>query len=245
MIERATPIPTLGPRGEGWVLIQTALLAGVAVAGLAGPRLPENLQAPGVVIATIAGGAGLLLAASAVATLGKSGSPFPSRRLPPSSRNPASSRSCGIRSMGGSCCCRWRGRWHAAPGRSSPPARSPSRYCSSRGSKSAGSSTAIPRTRATGGACAASSPTSGEDHVDRTRRRTSAGMAAEAVSPRGRRCRRGGIVRSFERSLRAEHKSDRAEAVHRTLPRHASRCPWHPRVSADGRRSTPPRPEGR
>jgi protein-S-isoprenylcysteine O-methyltransferase Ste14 len=77
MIERTTPIPTLGPRGEGWVLIQTALLAGVAVAGLAGPRLPENLQAPGVIIATIAGGAGLLLAASAVATLGKSGSPFP------------------------------------------------------------------------------------------------------------------------------------------------------------------------
>jgi protein-S-isoprenylcysteine O-methyltransferase Ste14 len=77
MIGRATRIPTLGPRGEGWVLIQTTLVAGVVVAGLGGARWPENLQRPGLVIAIASGTAGLGLAASAVATLGRSLSPFP------------------------------------------------------------------------------------------------------------------------------------------------------------------------
>jgi protein-S-isoprenylcysteine O-methyltransferase Ste14 len=80
MIGRTRRIPALGPRGEGWVLIQTALLAGVVVAGLADARWPSDLQVPALVIAIIAGGAGLLLAASAVATLGRSGSPFPKPR---------------------------------------------------------------------------------------------------------------------------------------------------------------------
>jgi protein-S-isoprenylcysteine O-methyltransferase Ste14 len=77
MIGRTTRIPALGPRGEGWVLIQTTLFAGVVVAGLVGPRWPESLQSPVLVIAIIAGAAGLGLAASAIATLGRSASPFP------------------------------------------------------------------------------------------------------------------------------------------------------------------------
>jgi protein-S-isoprenylcysteine O-methyltransferase Ste14 len=77
MIERTTRIPTLGPRGEGWVVIQAILLVGVAVAGLLGARWPENVQVPARVIAIICGAAGLWLAVSAIGTLGKSVSPFP------------------------------------------------------------------------------------------------------------------------------------------------------------------------
>lgn len=73
----ATRIPALGPRGEGWVLIQTTLLVGVVVAGLGGGPWPQSLRVPALVIAIIAGAAGLWLAASAIGTLGRSGSPFP------------------------------------------------------------------------------------------------------------------------------------------------------------------------
>jgi protein-S-isoprenylcysteine O-methyltransferase Ste14 len=72
-----TRIPALGPRGEGWVLIQATLLAGVVVAGLWGARWPENLQSPVLVAAIVSGTAGLALAAAAIATLGRSVSPFP------------------------------------------------------------------------------------------------------------------------------------------------------------------------
>jgi protein-S-isoprenylcysteine O-methyltransferase Ste14 len=77
MIARTTRIPALGPRGEGWVLIQTTLFAGVVVAGLGSARWPEGLQSPMLVVAIVAGSAGLGLAASATATLGRSVSPFP------------------------------------------------------------------------------------------------------------------------------------------------------------------------
>jgi protein-S-isoprenylcysteine O-methyltransferase Ste14 len=77
MIGRTTRIPALGPRGEGWVLIQATLLVGVVVAGLGGARWPANLRVPALVIAIVSGAAGLWLAASAIATLGKSVSPFP------------------------------------------------------------------------------------------------------------------------------------------------------------------------
>jgi protein-S-isoprenylcysteine O-methyltransferase Ste14 len=77
MIERATRIPTLGPRGEGWVFIQMILLVGVAVAGLVGGRWPENLQVPALVTAIICGAAGVWLASSGVRTLGRSLSPLP------------------------------------------------------------------------------------------------------------------------------------------------------------------------
>jgi hypothetical protein len=68
MIGRTTRIPALGPRGEGWVLIQTTLLAGLVLAGLEGARWPERLQGPALVIAIVSGAAGLGLAAAAIAT---------------------------------------------------------------------------------------------------------------------------------------------------------------------------------
>jgi len=72
MIERTTRIPTLGPRGEGRVIIQTIFLVGVAVAALGGWRWPENLRVPAQVIAIMCRPVGLWLAASAIGTLGKS-----------------------------------------------------------------------------------------------------------------------------------------------------------------------------
>jgi protein-S-isoprenylcysteine O-methyltransferase Ste14 len=77
MNERRTRILPLGPRGEGWVVIQTILLVGVAVVGLLGARWPEDLRAPAMVTAIISGVAGLWLAWSGVRTLGTSLSPLP------------------------------------------------------------------------------------------------------------------------------------------------------------------------
>jgi protein-S-isoprenylcysteine O-methyltransferase Ste14 len=77
MIDRRTRIPTLGPRGEGWVFIQAVVLVGVAVVGLLGARWPEHLQVPALVAASASGVAGLWLAASGVRTLGTSLSPLP------------------------------------------------------------------------------------------------------------------------------------------------------------------------
>ncbi len=77
MIERATRIPTLGPRGEGWVFIQMILLVGVAVAGLVGGRWLKNLQVPALLTAVIPGVAGVWLTSWGVRTLGKSLSPLP------------------------------------------------------------------------------------------------------------------------------------------------------------------------
>jgi len=166
VIGRARRIPALGPRGEGWVLVQAALLAGVVVTGLAGARLPKNLQAAAAVIAVVSGCAGLLLAASAVATLGKSGSPFP--RPPAASQLKESGVFALVRHpiYGGVLLLSLAWSLARVPGRSSRPARSPSPCCSSHASRSNGSSIATPPTRAIDGACVvASSPTSGEEAV--------------------------------------------------------------------------------
>lgn len=80
VIGRATRIPALGPRGEGWVLIQAVLFVGVVVAGLVGARWPEDLQVAALVVAISAGSVGSWLAASAIGTLGRSVSPFPRPR---------------------------------------------------------------------------------------------------------------------------------------------------------------------
>lgn len=74
------PLPDLGPRGEGWVLVQLVLLGAIGLAGLAalpagglstGPRVPEA-SLGGL---AIVGGA--FLAIRGVLDLGASLSPFP------------------------------------------------------------------------------------------------------------------------------------------------------------------------
>lgn len=69
---RGDRLPALGPRGEGWVALQFAVLAAVAAAGLVGVAWPEEirawLRAAGIAVA--AGGGALALAGAR--TLGRS-----------------------------------------------------------------------------------------------------------------------------------------------------------------------------
>jgi protein-S-isoprenylcysteine O-methyltransferase Ste14 len=58
-----TRLPTLGPRGEGWVALQMVLLVAVAAAGLLGPAWSGELR----VVTTLVGG--LLIAAGVVLAL--------------------------------------------------------------------------------------------------------------------------------------------------------------------------------
>jgi len=58
-------LPSLGPRGEGWVVIQFALIGAVVVAGIAGPAWGGALR----VVSTIVG-AGLVIAGLGLAARG-------------------------------------------------------------------------------------------------------------------------------------------------------------------------------
>jgi protein-S-isoprenylcysteine O-methyltransferase Ste14 len=77
MTRDSARIPAFGPRGEGWVLLQAILLGWVVVAGFLGAGWPRDLRVPILALAIVAGAAGLWLTVSAVATLGRSASPFP------------------------------------------------------------------------------------------------------------------------------------------------------------------------
>jgi protein-S-isoprenylcysteine O-methyltransferase Ste14 len=70
-------VPPLGPRGEGWVVIQAVLFTIVIVAGLIGVRWPDAVRVLGRLAASLLGLGGLVLASSAAITLGESVSPFP------------------------------------------------------------------------------------------------------------------------------------------------------------------------
>ena len=77
-------VPDLGPRGEGWVLGQLALIGAIGLAGLlALPVLdwPGPVRAVSVVVGVLAIAAGGPLAVRAVMDLGDSLSPFPRPRL--------------------------------------------------------------------------------------------------------------------------------------------------------------------
>jgi protein-S-isoprenylcysteine O-methyltransferase Ste14 len=70
-------VPKLGPRGEGWVALQFALLAAIVAAGLLGPawpRTPREILEP-VGLLVLGAGAGVL--ALGVAALGRSLTPLP------------------------------------------------------------------------------------------------------------------------------------------------------------------------
>lgn len=70
-------VPALGPRGEGWVVLQFLLMGLVAAACVAGPRWPDSvasaLAVAGAVLA-VAGGALVFWSARA---LGRALTPFP------------------------------------------------------------------------------------------------------------------------------------------------------------------------
>ena len=75
-----TRLPTLGPRGEGWVLIQGFLLVAIAAAGSTGPAWSGDLH-----LATSGAGlllilAGAILAVRGLADLRENLTPFPRPR---------------------------------------------------------------------------------------------------------------------------------------------------------------------
>jgi protein-S-isoprenylcysteine O-methyltransferase Ste14 len=73
-------LPDLGPRGEGWLAIQTVLSIGVFLAGFTGPVWHGVPRAGTVVIGVILIGAGLVLVARAMYDLGESMTPMPRPR---------------------------------------------------------------------------------------------------------------------------------------------------------------------
>jgi protein-S-isoprenylcysteine O-methyltransferase Ste14 len=58
----ATQLPALGPRGEGWVLIQLALLGLLALAGTAGPAWGDPWLVAGRVVGAALVGLGITVA---------------------------------------------------------------------------------------------------------------------------------------------------------------------------------------
>src|SRR6185369_5668644 len=73
-----TRLPALGPRGEGWVLIQGVLLVLVAMAGWAlGPDWSGPLRIAGVISGILLIAGGVLLGVRAVADLGAALTPLP------------------------------------------------------------------------------------------------------------------------------------------------------------------------
>jgi protein-S-isoprenylcysteine O-methyltransferase Ste14 len=73
-------LPDLGPRGEGWFLIQVVLMATIAVAGLLGPAWSGWLRAFGVLVGAALIAAGGVLAIRGVVDLGGLITPFPKPR---------------------------------------------------------------------------------------------------------------------------------------------------------------------
>jgi protein-S-isoprenylcysteine O-methyltransferase Ste14 len=70
-------LPTLGPRGEGWVAGQLALFAAIAAAGFAGPAWSGWFRAGGLVVGALLVASGGLLALRGVLDLRENLTPFP------------------------------------------------------------------------------------------------------------------------------------------------------------------------
>ena len=75
-----TTLPSLGPRGEGWFLIQVALLAVVVAVSVFGESWPDEARVLRLVTAVLLGAAGVALAVPSVFSLGRSITPLPRPR---------------------------------------------------------------------------------------------------------------------------------------------------------------------
>ena len=73
-------LPDLGPRGEGWFLVQVAILGGVALAGSLGPAWSGPPRVVGVAFGAILIGSGGLLAGRGVVDLRENLTVFPKPR---------------------------------------------------------------------------------------------------------------------------------------------------------------------
>jgi protein-S-isoprenylcysteine O-methyltransferase Ste14 len=70
-------LPSLGPRGEGWVALQGVLIVAAVLAGLRGPRWPQVARRPRVAAALPLALAGAALFAAGSRGLGHQLTPFP------------------------------------------------------------------------------------------------------------------------------------------------------------------------
>jgi protein-S-isoprenylcysteine O-methyltransferase Ste14 len=76
-----TRLPSLGPRGEGWVLIQGVLLAVVAAAGWSlGPDWSGPLRFAGIIVGIVLITGGIVLASRGAFDLGGALTPLPRPR---------------------------------------------------------------------------------------------------------------------------------------------------------------------
>lgn len=74
---KPSSLPDLGPRGEGWFLIQVVLLGGVAVAGALGPAWSGTARTIGLGLGVVLVGLGGLLAVRGSLDLRRNLTPFP------------------------------------------------------------------------------------------------------------------------------------------------------------------------
>jgi protein-S-isoprenylcysteine O-methyltransferase Ste14 len=73
-----TALPSLGPRGEGWFVLQLVLLAAVVAGGLLfGPALGGAARFAAALAGLVLIGAGVALAVAGVRSLGRAASPLP------------------------------------------------------------------------------------------------------------------------------------------------------------------------
>jgi protein-S-isoprenylcysteine O-methyltransferase Ste14 len=75
-----TSLPTLGPRGEGWVLIQGFLLVLIAAAGAAGPAWGGDARAVTTLVGLVLIAAGTVLLTRAIVDLRENLTAFPHPR---------------------------------------------------------------------------------------------------------------------------------------------------------------------
>lgn len=70
-------MPSLGRRGEGWVVAQAVLLLAVVAAGIAGPPWTSSLRAALTMLGVVVGGVGAVAFLAALLHLGPSLTPLP------------------------------------------------------------------------------------------------------------------------------------------------------------------------
>lgn len=73
----SSAIPELGPRGEGWLVLQTLLGAGIAGCGFVGVYWPGSVESFLGVLGLVLAGAGALLFVLGLVSLGRSFTPLP------------------------------------------------------------------------------------------------------------------------------------------------------------------------
>ena len=70
-------LPSLGPRGEGWVVVQFILLAAIAGAGLLGPAWEDPVRVVTTVVGAVLVAAGFILSAAGLRDLSDALTPLP------------------------------------------------------------------------------------------------------------------------------------------------------------------------